>query len=239
MSFRISTLLLVCAVILCTTTSSYAALSFVSVVGGMPVGADTYVNFDSLPLGAAGGSSGGVGVSFGPDGQAVQGAASGLYAAPFISNSNGALFGDATVSGADATTYLTTGVGSVTLTLPGNEMYLGLLWGSVDSYNTLQFYNSSNVLVGTATGTDVTNAANGDQGVNGTYYVNINSSVAFTTVVALSSVYAFEFDNVAFNDRPFSGAVPESSSLTVWSLLGAFGAAAMLISKKPAVKLGL
>ena len=44
------------------------------------------------------------------------------------------------INGPDTTTYLTTGIGSVTLTLPGPEKYFGLLWGSVDTYNTLSFY---------------------------------------------------------------------------------------------------
>ena len=92
----------------------------------------------------------------------MQGSQSGLYAAPYLSNGNGTLFGDPN-NGPDTTTYLTTGVGSVTLTLPGQEKYAGLLWGSVDAYNTLSFYNGA-TLVGTATGTDVTASANGDQG---------------------------------------------------------------------------
>ena len=110
-------------------------------------------NFDNLPLGAVGGTSGGIVVSFTSDGQAVQGAVGGQYAAPFLSSSNGVLFGDNTISGADTTTYLTTGVGSVTLIMPGVEKYFGILWGSVDGYNTLSFYNGVN-LVRAVTGTE-------------------------------------------------------------------------------------
>ena len=76
----------------------------------------SYVNFDNIPLWNGGGTSGGIGVTFTGTGQAVQGASSGVYAAPFLSNSNGVLFGDPTVAGPDATTYLTTGTGSVTTT---------------------------------------------------------------------------------------------------------------------------
>ena len=136
----------------------------------------------------------------------MQGSQSGVYAAPYLSNGNGTLFGDPN-NGPDATTYLTTGIGSVTLTLPGEEMYLGLLWGSVDNYNTLSLYNGA-TLIGSVTGTDVTASANGDQGEFGTFYVNINSTQSFDTVVATSSSYAFEFDNVAFNPT----AVPEPST---------------------------
>ena len=186
-------------------------------VGGAPTGVN-YSNFDSLPPGGAGGSSNGIGVSFTGSGQAVQGSSSDLYAAPYLSNGNGTLFGDPT-NGPDATTYLSTGIGTVTLTMPGQEKYLGLLWGSVDSYNSLTFYDGSTV-VGTVTGTDVTAGASGDQGVNGTYYVNITSSQSFDRVVASSTQYAFEFDNVAYN----SSAVPEPSSF-VLALAGMAGAA--------------
>src|SRR4029453_2073891 len=184
----------------CTASVAYADLTITSVVGGVPTGV-SYRTFNTLPLGAAGGTSGGIGVSFTGDGQAVQGAASGLYAAPFLSNSNGTLFGDATVSGADATTYLSSGIGSVTLSLPDPAMYFGMLWGSVDFYNTLQFYSGA-TLVGTLTGGDVNAFANGDQGAAGTFYVNINSTLSFDKVVATSSQYAFEFDNVALNPVP-------------------------------------
>ena len=47
--------------------------------------------------------------------------------------------------------------------------------------------------------------ANGDQGVNGTYYVNINSNTFFDTVIATSTQYAFEFDNVSFNPTNIGG----------------------------------
>jgi len=185
---------------------SSAQASFVidASVGGAPTGA-TYVNFDALPLGATSGTSGGLGVSFSSDGQVVNGAASGVYAAPYISGGNGVPFGDPTVSGVDTTNYLTTGVGTVTLMFPASEMYLGLLWGSVDTYNHLEFFLGANS-VGMVNGADVFAAAAGDQGINGTYYANIISSLPFDRVVASSSSYAFEFDNVAYN-------VPEPISL--------------------------
>ena len=205
------------AIALATTVSigsANAAFIVSPLVGGAPIGVN-YANFDNLPLGAAGGVSGGINVSFVPDGQTVTGASNGLYAAPFISNSNGVLFGDNTVAGPDTTKYITTGVGSAVLTLPGSMLYFGLLWGSVDAYNTLEFFNGA-ASVGTVTGADVTASANGDQGISGTYYVNILSDMMFDRVVASSTDYAFEFDNVSYNsDAP---GVPEPISL---GLLGA------------------
>ena len=192
------------ALMLSVSHAGAATLTVTSSVGGAPTGI-SYVNFDGLALGGSGGVSGGVTVSISPDGQAVQGAASGLYAPPVLSNNNGVLFGDNT-NGPDATTYLTSGSdghtagAQVTLVFPTSELYMGLLWGSVDPFNTLTFYNGATPL-GIVTGTDVFAGANGDQGVNGTFYVNINSDTAFDRVVATSSDYAFEFDNVSFDVR--------------------------------------
>lgn len=177
--------------------------------GFVPTGVN-YVSFDDLSPGSTGGTSGGITVSFTPDGQAVQGSSSGYYAAPYLSNGNGTLFGDST-NGPDSTTYLTTGLGSVTLVLPGQEKYFGVLWGSVNTYNTLSFYNGT-TLVGAITGSQVTSMPNGDQGANGTFYVNINSTASFNTVIATSSQYAFEFDNVAY---AASAIVPEPSTFVV------------------------
>jgi len=207
-----------------------AGLTVSASVGGAPTGVN-YANFDGLPLGATGGTSNGITVSFAGDAQAVQGSLSGVYAAPYLSNNNGSLFGDPN-NGPDATTYLSTGTGSVTLTLPGQEMYVGLLWGSVDNYNTLSLYNGS-TLIGTVTGTDVTSNANGDQGVLGTYYVNINSTDSFNKIVATSTSNAFEFDNVAYNPT----AVPEPSSF-VLALIGAMGAVTYRQVRRKGLALG-
>jgi hypothetical protein len=192
--------------------AAHAALTIDAMVGGAPTGVN-YVNFDALSLGNAGGVSGGISVSYSGDAQTVQGASSGIYAAPFISNNNGALFGIAG-NGADTTHYLSTGIGTVTMLLSDDMKYFGLLWGSVDNYNTLEFWDGD-VLVGSVTGTDVWAGANGDQGANGTFYVNVNSTLGFDKVIAKSSSYAFEFDNVAYNT---TSPVPEPAS---WALLGA------------------
>jgi hypothetical protein len=155
----------------------------------------------------------------------VSGSVGGIYAAPFLSGGNGFGFGPAGTNqadGVDTTPYLTTGSSgalagaNVTLTFPGTERYLGLLWGSVDAYNTLLLFNGA-TLEATITGSDVLASPDGDQGVNGTVYVNIDADAAhaFTSAVFTSSAFAFEFDNVAFNP---STLVPEPATL---ALLGA------------------
>lgn len=201
------------ALTLAMSAGAQAALMVNSSVGGAPTGV-TYVDFNLLPLGNAGGVSGGLTVSYSGTGQTVIGAQSGLYAAPFLSNNNGAVFGTAG-NGADPTRYLSTGIGTVTLLLPGDMQYFGLLWGSVDNYNSLEFWDGA-LMVGSLTGTDVWAGANGDQGANGTFYVNINSTLAFDRVVAKSSQYAFEFDNVAYNP---TSTVPEPGTLALFGTL--------------------
>ncbi|WP_376096549.1 PEP-CTERM sorting domain-containing protein [Roseomonas sp. CCTCC AB2023176] len=209
---------------LAITSAARAELVVAGSVGGAPTGV-TYENFDGLPLGIAGGlTPSGVMVNFTPNAAAVQGSQANIYAAPFLSGGNGMGFGSPNqANGVDETTFLTTGsTGSmasamIELKLPDLQKYFGLLWGSVDDYNSLSFYND-NTLVGSITGADVTASPNGDRGVNGTLYVNINSTLDFNRVVATSSQFAFEFDNVAFNRTP----IPEPASLMLFGagLLG-------------------
>ena len=89
--------------------------------------------------------------------------------------------------------------------------YLGLYWGSIDTYNSIAFYND-NTLVTTITGTQVlaSNGVPGDQSGSGSNrYVNIyfSANEVFNKVTFISNGVAFELDNVAFREAPEPGAL--------------------------------
>ena len=179
-------------------------ITFTSINGGAAAGSPK-INFDNLDLGSATQAvNADLTVSFSGGAAVVQPPnVSGVYAAPFVSGVNGLGFGSPDQPfGADTTRFLSTGIGSITLQFASSQRYFGLLWGSVDDYNTLSFYNGTTLLQ-SFTGADIWASANGDQGQQGTFYVNFNDlDGAFDKVVATSSGFAFEFDNVAYNANP-------------------------------------
>lgn len=219
-------LLMASACVLSLATTQVAnALSVSWAVGGAPTGVK-YVNFDNLTPNTSGlltatGPNGSINLEITPNAKVAQGSQSGVYAAPVLSGGQGALFGNpiGNPDGVDTTPYLTSGrtsdQGSITMLFSGPQQYLGLLWGSVDAYNTLAFYLGT-TLIDTVTGTQVIGVgqATGNQSASGTVYVNINTTSAFDRVVATSTSFAFEFDNVAYNTTP----VPDGG--TTAALLG-------------------
>jgi len=210
-----------CALAACNFANAAFNGTFTSVVGGAPTEGGR-INFDDLTgPGLATGPNGSVNVSFITDGQVVTSGSpnTSRYAAPWLSGANGTGFGN-TVPGVDTTTYLTsgTGLGRAILTFGSDQTYLGLLWGSIDTYNTLEFYNNGQ-MVDSLTGTQVISKTTypvpfpaGNQQINGTAYVNIYTGFAFDEVRAAStSSYAFEFDNIAV--------VPEPTTVVAGALL--------------------
>jgi hypothetical protein len=93
-----------------------------------------------------------------------------------------------------------------TLFVPASTTDLSFYIGSIDTYNTVLFYNTSNVLVSTITGTQLQAAAAGAQ--DGRFFFDLTGqnigSVAFN-----STQNAFEIDNIAAN-------VPEPG---VWAMM--------------------
>ena len=122
----------------------------------------------------------------------------GLYATPF----------------GDSTNYMAVlGGQSETITFGSLASMFGLYWGSVDSYNSLTFYNGSTEVYsisGADTGPLIASGGQGDYASNG--YVLIKNIPAFNSVVIASGSNSFEFDNVAV-----AGGVPEAST---WAMMG-------------------
>jgi len=122
--------------------------------------------------------------------------------------------------GADQTDYLSIGNhAQETITFDSAKNSFGLYWGSVDSYNSISFYNG-NKLVASYSGRDVAPLlANGGQGsLDSNGYVEFLGLAAFNKVVLASSQNAFELDNVSaayIPDEPVKLASSMSGTLTV------------------------
>ncbi len=87
--------------------------------------------------------------------------------------------------------------------------YLGLYWGSIDTYNTINFFNNG-ISTGIVKGSDVIISGFGDQtSGNANRYVHI-SGLTFDTFTLTSSSFAFEVDNIAVR------AVPEPTTLLLF-----------------------
>lgn len=150
--------------------------------------------------------------------QIVQNSLSSEYAAPF--NPPGSPAGSQETS-----PYLSVySGGTATFTLTHATSYFGLQWGSVDTYNSLSFYDHSGNLIGTVQGADVIGLGGlnaGDWGVSGTAYADISSTDPIWKVIASSSGNSFEFDNVRVAAAPLPAALPMFGA--VLAGLGAFG----------------
>ena len=113
--------------------------------------------------------------------------------------------------------YLSTGLGTITISFDNPMVAFELLWGSIDTGNKLSFNDSAKTVV---TGSDVQMLVrpdggfiNGSQDFGGSAYVVVRTDTPFTSVQATSSVTSFEFDGLAAIDP-----VPEPVS---FSLIGA------------------
>ena len=119
-------------------------------------------------------------------------------------------------------------IGGAVPALAGSYIdYLGFYWGSVDSYNTFEFY-SNNVLVKSITGVELLaqlGGVSGDQvSDRSNVYVNIDftPAEAFNKFVVKTSGIAGEFDNivVGLNQRPDKVPAPAGLALLGLGLVG-------------------
>jgi hypothetical protein len=92
--------------------------------------------------------------------------------------------------------------GTETIAFNALHNYFGLYWGSIDSFNTISFYNN-NALVASYGGAQVTAQANGDQqGDLSNEFVNFSftGTDAFNQVVLSSAGRSFEVDNISVDN---------------------------------------
>jgi hypothetical protein len=112
--------------------------------------------------------------------------------------------------------------------------YLGLYYGSIDTYNDLIFYNAAGQVINTITGASLIAQFNGQSGNQQSDSSNIYVNLAFapgeqfTSFEFTTSGRAFEMDNVAVGFNATS--VPEPASI---ALLG-LGLAAIGVSRRKA-----
>jgi hypothetical protein len=92
--------------------------------------------------------------------------------------------------------------GAISINYTQNQQYFGIMWGSVDSYNSLSFYNN-NTLIDQVSGQEIVRNPSGSQAATGTYFANFNFAAdsGFNRVVFSSSSPAFEFNMIAFSTQ--------------------------------------
>lgn len=192
------------------TNAGATTITFDSILDGDSVSTSavsgvTIVDFNDQTCGAYASCTG--------DFNIVIGDLGGKYAAPYVSATDS---DDATyymsVPDTNTRNQGTDRVAIFNLGMTAN--YFGMLWGSVDRYNTLQFL-LSDTIVESYVGNDVSALANGNQGIAATnFYVNFFNLPTFDTIRMISTSFAFETDNHAFGQV----SVPEPGALSLLAL---------------------
>lgn len=105
--------------------------------------------------------------------------------------------------------------GTLNLSSIGDIFNISFIWGSVDTYNTLEFLDASNFVLATFTGIQVNNPADGNQTAAATnplvrFDLTGSDVAAFSSLRLRSTQNTFEVDNFAVN------AVPEPST---WAMM--------------------
>lgn len=188
------------AALLLAGSSAMATPIITTSLTALPTSGFTEVDLTGVSLGSAPINLDNAAITFSvASGQGiVNGSSSGAYAAPV------------TASGAYTGNYFSTGTGSITFTYSSYQLALAVLWGSVDTFNTITLMNGSTV-VDTITGSQITSNANGSQGYGGSFFVLINETSVFNKVVFSSTNPSFEF--AEFEVDPNNYYAPEPASL--------------------------
>jgi hypothetical protein len=168
-------------------------------------------NTNKTPLGQTGSYSTPF-ASFSGGGVIVKGSSSGNYAAPWIGPGGFA----------DPFRYLAVGANqSEEISFSSEKTAFGLYWGSIDSYNTISFYNEGS-LVYTLNGAGLNSAitsgpkltdGGGQTGFKSNGFVSFYDLGDFNEVVLSSTQNAFEVaDLEAYGPKNVVSGVPESST---------------------------
>lgn len=131
----------------------------------------------------------------------VTGSVSGVYAAPA---------GDATQYAVVPMAGQGLGVANLDVSALGTIKTLSFYWGSIDRYNTVEFFNGATSVF--ALNGSMLPPANGDQGAgltNRRVYFTFGPGEAFDSIRFTSDAVAFEFDDIAVG-------VPEPAS---WAMM--------------------
>lgn len=94
---------------------------------------------------------------------------------------------------------------SATYIFGGSNTALSFLWGSVDSFNSLQFFSGA-VLVDSLSGGAVISGG-ADQGF-GRSTIDITTMAAFDSVVFTSTSFSFEYANIQVSAVPLPAGLP-------------------------------
>ncbi len=199
--------------------NAHAASAITLSIGGQTAGADGYktktngattIDFNNLNNGKAP-TSGFISYTLTGSSQVVYGNSSGHYATPM----------------GDSTRYLAVQPGGdATLKFSKAADYFGLYWGSVDGYNSLDFYKGEKLLK-SFSGHDVSKTAQGSwTGASDNVYVDFfaNKGESFDRVVMRSSSPAFETDNHAYR---LAKSVPEPSLMVGFVAVALLGKTAL------------
>jgi len=108
--------------------------------------------------------------------------------------------------------YLSTGLGTITITFDTPQKDLALLWGSIDKTNSLKLNDGFSVTGANIQADTLGFTKNGSLAPGGSAYVVIDSSSSFTVATFTSDVVSFEFAGIAASETPFNG-VPEPSGM--------------------------
>jgi PEP-CTERM motif len=178
------------AALLLVASPASAALNNVTFLVSAPGFQGGGAGFESALVGALPNGYAEAGLTFTPGGASVQ-----VKTPP--SDGNGAFpFGDTSRQ------YVSVlgGPSFVDVTSGSSASRLSFYWGSIDAYNTVEFFKTGGILVGSLTGADVAPLVG--NGAQNTFQSNRHVSIALTSgtydYARLSSTSnSFEFDNIA------------------------------------------